>query len=95
LNRVELQNGCLALAHSHLFIPSTLNGNNFNESGLDEAKLRENLSAATEVYIDRVDGALCCDSQIRLFKGSNDIRIRHIFKNATTIAHLLEWLKQR
>ena len=23
-NRVELQNGCLALAHSHLFIPSTL-----------------------------------------------------------------------
>ena len=25
-NRVELQNGCLALAHSNLFIPSTLNG---------------------------------------------------------------------
>lgn len=26
LNRVELQNGCLALAHANLFIPSTLNG---------------------------------------------------------------------
>ena len=25
-NRVELQNGCLALAHANLFIPSTLNG---------------------------------------------------------------------
>ena len=30
------------------------------------------MSAATEVYIDRVDGASCCDTQIRLFKGSND-----------------------
>ena len=48
LNRVELQNGCLALAHSHLFIPSTLNGHNYNEKGLDSAKLRENLDAATE-----------------------------------------------
>ena len=26
LNKVELQNGCLALAHSNLFIPSTLGG---------------------------------------------------------------------
>lgn len=26
LNRVELQNGCLALAHTNLFIPSTLSG---------------------------------------------------------------------
>ena len=25
-NRVELQNGCLALGHANLFIPSTLNG---------------------------------------------------------------------
>ena len=59
LNRVELQNGCLALAHSHLFIPSTLNGHNFNEKGLDSVKLRDNLNAATEVYINRVDGAPC------------------------------------
>ena len=26
LNRVELQNGCLALGHANLFIPSTLGG---------------------------------------------------------------------
>ena len=25
-NRVELQNGCLVLGHSNLFLPSTLNG---------------------------------------------------------------------
>ena len=30
LNRVELQNGCLALAHSNLFIPSTLGGSCFS-----------------------------------------------------------------
>ena len=28
LNRVELQNGCLSLGHSNLFIPSTLSGSN-------------------------------------------------------------------
>ena len=26
LNRVELQNGCLALAHANLFIPSNVHG---------------------------------------------------------------------
>ena len=72
LNRVELQNGCLALAHRHLFIPSTLNGNNFNDKGLDEAKLRDNLSAATDVYINRVDGASCGDTQVRLLRRAND-----------------------
>lgn len=72
LNRVELQNGCLALAHSHLFIPSTLNGNNYNEKGLDPVKLRGNLDAAADVYINRVDGAPCGDTPIRLLKGAND-----------------------
>ncbi len=33
LNRVELQNGCLANAHSNLFIPSTLKGSCTSESG--------------------------------------------------------------
>ena len=28
LNRVELQNDCLALGHANLFIPSTLSGSN-------------------------------------------------------------------
>ena len=30
MNRVELQNGCLALAHANLFIPSNLNGSCFD-----------------------------------------------------------------
>ena len=30
LNRVELQNGCLALGHNNLFIPSTLAGSAFS-----------------------------------------------------------------
>ena len=33
LNRVELQNGCLARGHSNLFIPSTLSGVPYNETG--------------------------------------------------------------
>ena len=40
LNRVELQNGCLALAHSNLFIPSTLGGSCFSEGELDMEKYR-------------------------------------------------------
>lgn len=78
LNTVELQNGCLALAHSHLYIPSTLNGNNFNEKGLDTGKLRENMNAATDVYIDRVNGAPCGDTDIKLLKGANDVYSVHL-----------------
>jgi len=53
LNRVELQNGCLAKAHANLFIISTLNGSCCNsESGgtIDEAKLKENRESAMEMY---------------------------------------------
>ena len=41
LNRVELQNGCLSLAHSNLFIPSNLSGSCFDsETGkVDKEKL--------------------------------------------------------
>ena len=35
LNRVELLNGFLAVAHSNLFIPSTLGGAGYSEKGLD------------------------------------------------------------
>ena len=47
-NRVELQNGCLVLAHSNLFIPSTLNGSclDLQSGNIDEAKLKRNLSDA-------------------------------------------------
>ena len=71
LNRVELQNGCLAKAHANLFIPLTLNGSCCNsESGgtIDEAKLKENLESAMEVYINRCDGCSCGDAVINLYK---------------------------
>ena len=32
LNRIELQNGCLARAHTNLFIPSNLNGSCFDRA---------------------------------------------------------------
>jgi hypothetical protein len=43
LNKVELMNGCLAIAHSNLYIPSTLNGSNFTSQGLDSSQLEKNL----------------------------------------------------
>jgi len=71
-NRVELQNGCLALGHSNLFIPSTLNCSCLTQSGrVDEGKLRENLESAIDVYIARVDGTPCASTEIHLFKGED------------------------
>lgn len=72
-NRVELQNGCLALAHSNLFIPSTLNGSCTLEGGnvVNEEVLKRNLESAIDLYISRVDGAPCASTQIRLIKGAD------------------------
>ena len=52
LNRVELQNGCLALAHTNLFIPSTLSGSAFSpDTGeVDMYRVRNNLELATSVH---------------------------------------------
>jgi hypothetical protein len=72
LNRVEMQNGCLALAHSNLFIPSTLTGSNITGEGLDTDKLSTNLNMAIDVYIDRVSGAPCGGNTIDLLKGAKD-----------------------
>jgi hypothetical protein len=65
-------NGCIAKAHSNLFIPSTLSGTNFNESGLDATRLAENVDIATDVYIDRVNEAPCCRTTLQLYKGAKD-----------------------
>lgn len=75
LNRVELMNGGLAQAHSNIFIPSTLSGSNYGPGGLDQGKLKENLELATEVYIDRVQGASCCGDPVQLFKGAPGIDV--------------------
>ena len=72
MNPVELMNGCIAKAHANLYIPSTLAGGNFSGSGLDADKLTENMDLAMDVYIDRVNGAPCCGTNIQLFKGGND-----------------------
>ena len=73
LNRVELQNGCLAQGHSNLFIPSTLNGPCFNEETgkIDKDKLQANMESAMDVYISRVSGCPCGDTVINLFKGAD------------------------
>ena len=68
-------NGCIAKAHSNLYIPSTLNGSNLSDNGLDKDKLMENLDQATDVYINRVNDAPCCGTTIKLFKGGKDISI--------------------
>lgn len=75
LNRVELQNGCLAMAHSNVYIPSTIHGSNFHpKGGIDYGKLEKNLDTAANVYISRCNGAPFQDSKISLFKGSkNDL----------------------
>ena len=68
LNRVELQNGCLALGHSNLFIPSTLCGSCIDSTtgNIDQEKLRANLDLATDIYISRTNGCPCGDTTIHL-----------------------------
>ena len=73
LNRVELQNGCLALAHANLFIPSNLNGSCFNpQTGkVDHGRLKSNMDQAAEIYISRSNEATCGDTYIHLIKGAD------------------------
>ena len=70
LNRVELENGCLALAHTNLFIPFTLNGSCFSpETGkVDPERLKKDMDVATDVFIAKANGASCGDATIQLFK---------------------------
>ena len=72
LNRVELQSGCLAVAHANLFIPSNLNGSCFDPSTgkVDQDRLEANLSLATQIYIDRVNNAPCGTTSIHLYPGA-------------------------
>ena len=73
LNRVELQNGCLALAHTNLFIPSTLGCSvvNTDSGAVDMEKVARNLELATSVYIDRVNGCPCGGTVIHLYRGAD------------------------
>ena len=71
LNRVELQNGSLALAHANLFIPSTLSGSCMESGGVNREKYQRNMEIATDVYIDRVNGCPCGDTVIHLYRGAD------------------------
>ena len=80
LNRVELQNGCLALAHANLFIPSNLHGTCFDpKTGrLDSERLKKNMDAATEIYISRANGAPCNGTKIHLYRGADSSKLQEI-----------------
>ena len=69
LNKVELQNGCLALGHNNLFIPSTVAGSAFSpETGaVDIDRVRKKLELATSVYIDRVNNCPCGETVIHFY----------------------------
>ena len=69
LNRVELQNGSLSKGHANMFIPATLCGSHYVNSGIDKGKFTENMSAAINQYITRVDGTPCMKTTINLIKG--------------------------
>jgi len=71
LNEVELMNGCLAVAHSNLYIPSTLGGPVHTAKGIDEIQLKKNLDLAADVNISRVQGAPCGEAKVQLYKGAD------------------------
>jgi len=91
LNKVELLNGCISVAHSNVFIPSTLNGPCYAADGLiDEQKVKLNQDTASDVYIDRVSGATFNGREIFFTKGASDA---NAVNNQTRRKHLLVYLK--
>ena len=51
---------------------------------LNEEKLRENLDAATDVYIERCNGAPCVNTKLILFKGSDSSHLQNVRQNLLT-----------
>ena len=84
LNRVELQNSCLAQGHSNIFIPSTLNGACFNEETgkIDQDRLKTNMESAMDVYIACVSGCPCGDTLIHLYKGADSSEFQCMRRHA-------------
>ena len=90
LNRVELLNGCLAVGHSNVFIPSTIFGSNLSTDGIDHEKLLANLDAAADVYINTMTGTKCAGNPIVLVKGAkNEISKKYLERRD----HLLTFLQ--
>ena len=73
LSIVELQNGCLSIGHSNLFIPSTLCGEPYDEKGkFSETKHCDNMDTAVQQYINRVNGTPCMGTSIDLHRGGTE-----------------------
>ena len=89
MNEVELMNGCLAVAHSNLYIPSTLGGPVNDACDFNEVQLRKNLDLATDVYISRVQGASCGEANIHLVKGASGVEARKLLDRRTMLITFL------
>ena len=85
LNEVELMNGCLAVAHSNLYILSTIGGPVNDANGFNENQLKTNLDLAADVYISRVQGAPCGEANIKLVKGASSDQARNIVDRRTML----------
>lgn len=86
LNKVELQNGCLALAHSNLFIPSTFGGSCISPAaGKVDKQKYTNMDTATDVYISRTNHCPCGET-VNLYKGADSLEKQEC-------KHLLQCLK--
>ena len=97
-NQVELQNGCLARAHTGLFIASSLKGPSVNEATgqLDLQCLQANMKAAMDTYIARVDGAPCGSTAIHLFPGADGQLAREVLdRRPLVLQYLKGTAKQR
>ena len=94
LNRVELQNGCMALAHANLFIPSTLAGSCLDSTTgkVDPVKFRNNMQLATEVYINRVNGCPCGKGTITVIEGTDSAKHQEL---RTKVIQFLKGSKQQ
>ena len=77
-NRIELQNGCLALEHANTFILSTLIGSCAVQNGkVNEEILKKSFDSAVDVYISRVDKCSCAGTVINLYKGACSTDLQH------------------
>ncbi len=95
LNKVEQINGCLSRAHSNMFIPSTIHGSNFGCDGIDEEVLERNLRTATEVYINRCNGAPAGRSNIKLVEGNRDEKAQQLHNRRQSLLTFLKGSKAK
>ena len=80
------------MSNSNLFIPSTLQGSNFNpqDGGIDYETLEKNFTSACGVCISKCDGAPCGESATVQMKGNQDDLAK---KYQGRKPHLLTFLK--